>query len=49
MNGHFLVEMAHMLYRISSPIINGESWLGKVVREFSLINLARKRRLGNLT
>ena len=43
MNCHLLVKVADMLHGISSPIVNGESWLGKLMREPGLVDSPNKR------
>ena len=47
LDSHSLVEMAHMLHRIRSTIVNGERWLMELPRKLCLFYLARERRLGN--
>ena len=48
MDSHSLVEMAHMLHRICSTIVDSERWLIKSSRKSCPFNLACERRLGNL-
>ena len=48
MDGHVLIKVANMLYGISPSIIYGEYWLGKPMREPSLINPPNKKGLRNL-
>ena len=48
MDGHSLVEMAHMIHRIRSTIIDGECWLIEPSRKSCPFNLVREGGLGNL-
>ena len=48
MNGHSLVEIAHMLHRIRSTIVNDECWLIESLRKSCPFNLVHEGRLGNL-
>ena len=48
MDGHSLVEMAHMLHRIHSTIIDGERWLIEPSRKSCPFNLIREGGLGDL-
>ena len=48
MDGHSLVEMAHMLHRIHLTTVNGEHWLIESPRKSCPFNLVREGRLGNL-
>ena len=48
MDSHPLVEMAHMLHRICSTIIDGERWLIESLRKSCPFNLVCEGRLGNL-
>ena len=43
-----LVEMAHMLHRIRSTIVDGEHWLIQSSRKSCPFNLVHEGRLGNL-
>ena len=43
MNYHLLVKMDDMLHEINPPIINGESWLRKLMREPGLVDSPNKR------
>ena len=45
---HSLIEMAHMLHRVCSPIVNGECWLMETPRRSYLFNPTCEWRLGNL-
>ena len=42
MDGHSLVEVAYMLHRIRSTIVDGERWLIESSRKFCLFNLMRE-------
>ena len=48
MDGHSLVEVAHVLYSIRSTIVDGECWLVEPPREYCPFNVTREGRLGNL-
>ena len=48
MNSHSLIEVAHMLHRVRSAIVDGEYWLMEQSREYCPFNLVREGRLGNL-
>ena len=48
MDGHSLVEVAHMLHRIHSTVLDGECWLVEPPREYCPLNVAREGRSGNL-
>ena len=48
MNDHSLVEMAYMLHRVYSTIVNGEYWLIESPRKSYPFNLVREGRFGNL-
>ena len=48
MDGHLLIKVDDMLHEISQSIIYGERWLGKLVREPSLIIPPNKKGLINL-
>ena len=48
MDRHSLVEVAHMLYRICSAVVNGECWLVESPREYCPLNVACERQSGNL-
>ena len=48
MDGHSLVEVAHMLHRIHSTIVDDERWLIESPRKSYPFNLVREGRLGNL-
>ena len=48
MEGHSLVEVAYMLYRIRLTVVDGECWLVEPLREYCPLNVARERRSGNL-
>ena len=47
-DGYSLVEMAHMLHRIRSTIVDGEHWLIESSRKSYPFNLVHEGRLGNL-
>ena len=47
MDNHFLIEVAHMLHRVRSTIVDGECWLMEPPRKYCPFNLAREKRLGN--
>lgn len=38
-NGHPLIKMAYMFNQISLSIVDHESWLGKMTRELSFLNM----------
>ena len=48
MDNHSLIEMAHMVYRVHSTIVDGECWLMELPRKYCPFNLAREGRFGNL-
>ena len=48
MDNHLLIKVADMLHEISPSITYGECWLGKPLKEPSLINPPNKRGLINL-
>ena len=48
MDGHSLVEVAHVLYSICSTIVNGECWLVELPREYCPLNVTHEGQLGNL-
>ena len=48
MDGHSLVEVAHMLHRIRLIVVDGECWLVEPPREYCPLNVAREGRSGNL-
>ena len=48
MDSHFLVEMAHMLHRVCTTIVNGERWLIESPRKSCPLNLVCEGRFGNL-
>ena len=48
MDNHSLIEMAHMLHKVCSTIVDGECWLIKLPRKYWPFNLAREGRLENL-
>ena len=48
MDGHSLVEMAHMIHRIRSTIIDGERWLIEPSRKSCPFNLMCEGGLGDL-
>ena len=48
MDGHSLVEMAHVLHKICSTIVDGDCWLIESPRKPCPFNLVREGRLGNL-
>ena len=48
MDGHPLVELAHMFYRVYSTIVNGECRLVEALWKFSPLYLARERRFRDL-
>ena len=43
MDGHPLIELAHMFYRVCSTIVNGERRLVKTPWKFNPLYLARER------
>ena len=48
MDSHSLVEVAYMLYRVRSTIVNGKHWLIESSRKSCPFNLAREKRLRDL-
>ena len=42
MNNPSLIEVAHMLHRVRSAIVDGEYWLMEPSREYCPFNLARE-------
>ena len=48
MDSHSLIEVAHMLHRVRSTIIDGEHWLMELPKKYWPFNLAREGRLENL-
>ena len=48
MDNHFMTEMAHMLYWVRSPIVDGECWLMEMPRKSCPFNPMREGQLGNL-
>ena len=48
MDGHPLIELAHMFYRVYSTIVNGESRLMESPRKFRPLYLAPERQFGDL-
>ena len=48
MDSHSLIEVAHMLHRVRSTIVDGECWLMEPPGKYYPFNLAREGRLGNL-
>ena len=44
MDGHSLIEVAHMLYRVCLAIIHGKRRLSESLGEFYLLNSPYKRR-----
>ena len=48
MDNHSLIEMAYMLYRVHSTIVDGECWLMELPRKYCPFNLVREGRFGNL-
>ena len=48
MDSHSLIEVAHMLHRVRSTIVDGECWLIELLRKYCLFNFAHERQLGNL-
>ena len=47
MDNHSLVELAHMLHRVCSTIVDGECWLVEPPRKFPFLN-SGERWFGNL-
>ena len=47
-DSHSLIEMAHMLHRVCSPIVDGECWLMEASRRSYPFNPTREWWLGNL-
>ena len=47
-DSHSLVEVAHMLHRVRSTIVNGERWLIETLRKSCPFNLTRERQLRDL-
>ena len=48
MDGHSLIEVAHMLYEVCLATIHGKRGLSESPGEFCLLNSARERRLRDL-
>ena len=48
MDGHSLVEMAHVIHRVCSTIVNGERWLIQSPRKSCPFNLVHEGRFENL-
>ena len=48
MDNHYLIEVAHMLHKIRSTIVDGECWLMELPRKYCPFNLDREGRLQNL-
>ena len=48
MDGQSLVEMAHVIYRVCSTIVNGERWLIESPRRSFPFNFMHKGRFENL-
>ena len=48
MDSHSLIEMAHMLHRVRSTIVDGECWLMEPSRKCCPFNLTHEGRFGNL-
>ena len=48
MDGHSLVEMAHVIHRVCSTIVNGERWLIQSPRKSCPFNLVREGQFENL-
>ena len=48
MDSHPLVELAHMLHRVCSTVVNGEGWLLESSRKCGSFYVMRERRLGEL-
>ena len=48
MDSHSLIEVAHMLHKVHSTIVDGERWLMELPRKYWPFNLAREGQLGNL-
>ena len=48
MDGHSLIEVAHMLYEVCPTIIHGKRGLSGPPGEFCSLNSTRERRLGDL-
>ena len=48
MDNHSLIEVAYMLHRVRSTIVDGERWLMEPPRKCYPFNLTREGRLGNL-
>ena len=49
MDGHSLIEVAHMLYGVCLAIIHGKRGLSELPGEFCLLNSLRERQPGDLT
>ena len=47
-DSHSLTEMAHILHRVHSPIVDGKCWLIETPRKSCPFNPIRERWLGNL-
>ena len=48
MDGHSLIEVAHMLYGVRLAIIHGKRGLSELPGEFCSLNSSHERRLGDL-
>ena len=48
MDHYSLVEVAYMLNKVRSTIVNGKRWLIESLKKSCPFNLVRERRLGNL-
>ena len=48
MDSHSLIEVAHMLHRVHSTIVDGEHWLMELPKKYWPFSLAREGQLGNL-
>ena len=48
MDNHSLIEVAHMLHRIRSTIVDGERWQMELSRKYYPFNLVHEGQLGNL-
>ena len=48
MDNHSLIEVAHMLHRVRSTIVDGEHWLMELPRKYCPFNFVCEGQLGNL-
>ena len=48
MDSHSLIEVAHMLHKVHSTIVDGERWLMELPKKYWPFNLACEGQLGNL-